>query len=72
MNEHPKMTYLPRSCALRNQEAWAILIEQTDGEWKIVNCLDKDTECFSHECVFTTDGGGWPFRELVRSVPKSP
>lgn len=59
--EHPEVKYLPQLCPFVNREVWAILTRQSDGRWKIVNCLDKDRRCYQHACAFTTDGGGWPF-----------
>ena len=53
--------YQPAQCALRNASVWAILRQQPDGTWRIVNCLDKDTPCFSLNCAFTTSGGEWPY-----------
>ena len=43
------------------RNVWAMLTRAPDGSWKIVNCLDKDLDCFGKECVFTMDGGHWPF-----------
>ena len=57
----PEIKYLPRHCAFLNRQVWAILTKQADGNWKIVNCLDKEGGCFALECLFTTDGGSWPF-----------
>lgn len=55
--------YLPRYCPFLKREVWAILVKQADGSWRIVNCLDKDRECFEENCAFTTDGGEWPFAD---------
>ena len=64
MSERPEMKYVPRHCPFLNEEVWAILTKQADGNWKVVNCLDKDERCFEHSCAFTTDGGTWPFDEV--------
>ncbi len=64
MSERLEVKYLPRHCPFVNREVWAILTKQSDGTWRIVNCLDKDQECFQHECAFTTDGGIWPFQDV--------
>ncbi len=61
--EQEDMKYLPRQCRFLDREVWAILTKQPEGTWRVVNCLDKDTVCFQHECVLTTDGGEWPFVE---------
>ena len=57
----PMTKYQPCHCALLRREVWAILTQQPDGRWRIVNCLDKDKECFALGCAFTADGGEWPF-----------
>ena len=59
--ERPDVKHLPRDCPFLNKEVWAILTKQTDGTWRIVNCLDKHERCFEHACAFTVDGGAWPF-----------
>lgn len=53
--------YLPQFCPFLKREVWAILTQQADGRWRVVNCLDKDRACFQEPCAFTTDGGEWPF-----------
>ena len=63
-SERPEVKYPPRHCPFLNKEVWAILTKQADGSWKIVNCLDKDKDCFQQNCAFTTDGGEWPFDEV--------
>ena len=63
--ERPKVKYRPRHCPFLNREVWAILTKQPDGNWRIVNCLDKDKGCYQHDCAFTRDGGQWPFGEVV-------
>jgi hypothetical protein len=63
MTDRPEMKYLPRQCPFLKKEVWAILTKQADGSWRIVNCLDKDKACFEQACVFTTDGGAWPFAQ---------
>ena len=65
MPDRPEIRYLPCRCVLRNERVWAIMAKQADGRWTIVNCLDKDTPCFRQPCVFTMDGGGWPFGRAV-------
>ncbi|MBI2885131.1 MAG: hypothetical protein HYY15_03045 [Candidatus Omnitrophica bacterium] len=57
----PAAKYLPKHCRFFDREAWAILIKPANGDWKIVNCLDKHAPCFERRCVFTRNGGGWPF-----------
>ena len=64
MNERPEVKYLPRHCPFFKKEVWAILTKQADGSWRIVNCLDKDKDCFQQNCAFTTDGGEWPLDEV--------
>ena len=66
MDETPRIEYryIPRRCAFLNRTVWAIVTQQTDGRWRIVNCLDKDQPCFGTNCVFTTDCGEWPFAGL--------
>lgn len=53
--------YEPRRCTILQRTVWAIMTQHPNGEWRIVNCLDKDEGCFSLECVFTTDHGQWPY-----------
>ena len=53
--------YEPRLCPFLSRQVWAIQMQQSDGSWKIVNCLDKDEPCFGVDCAFTTSGGRWPF-----------
>lgn len=60
--------YLPQHCPFLQQDVWAILTRQPDGSWRIVNCLDKGPGCYTMDCVFTTDGGQWPFK-LSAAVP---
>lgn len=54
--------YKPKFCTLLGKYVWAIMTQQSDGTWRIVNCLDKDETCFGLECAFTTDHGEWPYR----------
>lgn len=61
----PSIKYQPCHCVLLQREVWAILTRQADGRWQIVNCLDKEKECFTLGCAFTADGGEWPFLELA-------
>jgi len=61
METPAKYRFAAKYCPFVGHEVWAIVVEQPDGRWKIVNCLDKDEHCFSLDCVFTTDGGAWPF-----------
>ncbi len=63
MTERPDVKYAPRRCPFLKKEVWAILTPQADGSWRIVNCLDKDRDCFEQECAFTRDGGAWPFQD---------
>ncbi len=58
----PAIRYEPKRCWLLGKEVWAILTQQPDGEWRVVNCLDKDEGCFNLDCAFTTDHGEWPYR----------
>ncbi|MBI2885145.1 MAG: hypothetical protein HYY15_03115 [Candidatus Omnitrophica bacterium] len=60
-SQSTQVKYQPCRCALMQREVWAILTKAPDGAWKIVNCLDKDLDCFGKECAFTMDGGCWPF-----------
>ena len=53
--------YQPVYCAVLRKHVWAILMQQSDGTWRIVNCLDKDEGCFTLDCAFTTSGGQWPY-----------
>ena len=62
--------YEPRLCSFFCKHVWAIRMQQPDGSWKIVNCLDKDESCFGVECVFTTSGGQWPYTALSQQVGK--
>ena len=59
--ERPDVKYLPRDCPFFKKGVWAIVTKQADGIWRIVNCLDKHEPCFERNCVFTVDGGEWPF-----------
>jgi len=61
--------YEPRYCTFRHDNVWAIVAQQADGSWKIVNCLDKDEGCFGVACTFTTDHGVWPYRSAPKQVP---
>lgn len=62
-----EVKYLPRRCPFLNKDVWAILTKDAAGQWRIVNCLDKDEECFGEPCAFTTDGGEWPFRDAPQA-----
>ena len=53
--------YQPTFCTLLRKHVWAIMTKQADGSWRAVNCLDKDEDCFSLECAFTSDHGEWPY-----------
>jgi hypothetical protein len=72
METAPKVEcrYEPRHCTLLGKDVWAILTQQADGSWRVVNCLDKDEGCFSLECAFTSDHGAWPYSEI--QTPSSP
>ena len=63
--------YEPKFCTLVGRNVWAILTQQADGSWRIVNCLDKDESCFKRECAFTTDHGAWPYAAELAS-PSTP
>ena len=54
--------YQPKYCAFLRKKVWAIVTLQSDGTWKIVNCLDKDEACFHLDCAFTSDAGEWPYK----------
>lgn len=66
METRPEVKYVARCCRFWKKEVWAILTKQKDGSWRIVNCLDKDKDCFKRPCTFTTDGGEWPFDRATR------
>ncbi|GEM_PF-2686533 len=68
-DEAVQYRYQPVFCALLHKQVWAIVTRQSDGSWRIVNCLDKDTPCFSLECAFTTDHGEWPFEGVPPEQP---
>ena len=59
--DRPDVKYSPRRCPFLSKEVWAILTKNDAKQWRIVNCLDKDEECYGEPCAFTTDGGRWPF-----------
>ena len=61
--------YEPKCCKFLGKHVWAILTQQGEGTWRIVNCLDKDELCFGLECAFTTDNGEWPYKA---PAPKPP
>ena len=63
--ERRDVKYLSQHCPFFKKEVWAILVQQADGTWRIVNCLDKHEPCFKHDCVFTVDGGEWPFDNVM-------
>ena len=65
--------YEPKLCKFLGKHVWAILTQQPDGTWRVVNCLDKDEACFGLECAFTTDNGEWPYETSTteRSQPAS-
>ena len=54
--------YEPKYCTLLGKHVWAIRTQQSDGAWRVVNCLDKDETCFTLDCIFTSDGGEWPYK----------
>ena len=58
----PEVKHAPRQCRLRGMPVWAILTN-ANGEWRIVNCLDKEPACEPHRCALVTSGGIWPFEE---------
>lgn len=55
--------YQPRHCTFLKLQVWAIRTKQSNGKWRIVNCLDKDAPCYAVECCFTTDHGAWPYTD---------
>ncbi len=61
--------YEPKYCAFLGKHVWAIKTRQTDGNWRIVNCLDKDEPCFTLDCAFTTDQGEWPYYIVSAEQP---
>lgn len=61
VDQKTSIKYLSQHCRFLDQEVWAILKEQQDHSWRVVNCLDKADACLSHRCVFTTCRGEWPF-----------
>ena len=61
--------YEPKFCAFLRRKVWGIMTQQSDGSWKIVNCLDKDVSCFHLDCAFTTDGGEWPYKSSPSEQP---
>ncbi len=58
----PELQYQPSSCAFRRKTVWAILTPQVGGDWRIVNCLDKEQDCVRFNCAFVRAGGRWPYR----------
>ena len=60
--------YEPKHCKLLGKYVWAILTQQADGTWRVVNCLDKDEACFKLDCAFTTDNGEWPYQSREDDV----
>lgn len=56
-----ELRYQPVRCSFFDKTVQGILVRQTDGGWRIVNCADKTRACFDVECAFTLDGGRWPF-----------
>lgn len=63
--------YEPKFCRFLGKHVWAIVTQQPDRSWRVVNCLDKDESCFSLECSFTTDHGQWPYK-TVTPAPVQP
>lgn len=61
--------YETKYCRFLRQDVWAILAQQPDGTWRVVNCLDKHARCFETDCVLTsdTDEGRWPFEVAADS-----
>ena len=68
----PEIKYLPYFCGFVGRDVWAIATRQADGGWRVVNCLDKDKDCFHIACVFTTDGGEWPFERARAAAAAAP
>ncbi len=60
-----RLRYQPVWCQFLGQRVWAIVTRQSDGTWRIVNCLDKDQECFRLDCAFTADRGTWPYPDTL-------
>ena len=58
--------YQSAYCAVLRKHVWAILTQQQDGTWRVVNCLDKEEACFTLDCAFTTSGGQWPYASPPR------
>ena len=69
-----EVRYQPHFCVFLKKEVWAILTQQADGGWRIVNCLDKEAGCFGLGCIFTTDQGEWPYHpsETTQAPLKEP
>ena len=65
----PEFRYQPRYCSLLGKYVWAIRTKQSDGTWRVVNCLDKDDACFHLDCAFTTDQGEWPYKSALAEEP---
>ena len=69
-NDSPvEFRYQPKFCAFLRRTVWAIVTKQSDGSWRIVNCLDKDESCFHLDCAFTTDQGEWPYKASPAEQP---
>ena len=67
----PEFGYQPVRCVILKKTVWAIRTRQSDGSWRIVNCLDKDEDCFKLPCVFTIDAGEWPYPVSAKGEPVS-
>lgn len=59
----PEVKYEHRECRLRQMPVWAILTRIGDGDWAVVNCLDKAPACEGCRCAFVQQDGRWPFDE---------
>ncbi len=67
-NSQNTFRYAPKKCCLLRQPVWAIMMQQPNGSWKIVNCLDKEEGCVHLKCAFTTDEGTWPYESSEPDV----
>lgn len=61
VSQRPELRYESRLCRVMNRTVWAIRAKQPDGQWRVVNCLDKLEICYGAPCAFTNPDGDWPF-----------
>ncbi len=60
----PVIKYEPRKCQLRHLRVWAIFTSVKEGQWTIVNCLDKEPACEQYGCALISQDGLWPFGDV--------